>query len=157
MPTKRKTTKKKTAAQSQQRAYMIGGLIIIFAILSMLSLYSEQMGVFGELTSSAIGILFGKVGPVFCVLLFVIGLFFIADWDVKTKMKILGLGLTVFLMAILFTYDPTRPSLSWDARMNLTGPYVDPGFIGENFARLFVGLLGPVGSRTVLALIAASG
>lgn len=154
MPTKRKTTKKKTAAQSQQRAYMIGGLIIILAILSMLSLYSEQMGVFGDLTSSAIGILFGKVGPVFCALLFVIGLFFITDWDVKTKMKVLGLGLTVFLMAILFTYDPTRPSLSWDARMNLTGPYVDPGFLGENFARLFVGLLGPVGSRTVLALIA---
>lgn len=154
MPTKRKTTKKKTAAQSQQRAYMIGGLIIILAILSMLSLYSEQMGVFGDLTSSAIGILFGKVGPVFCALLFVIGLFFITDWDVKTKMKVLGLGLTVFLMAILFTYDPTRPSLSWDARMNLTGPYVDPGFLGENFARLFVGLLGTVGSRTVLALIA---
>lgn len=154
MPTKRKTTKKKTAAQSQQRAYMIGGLIIILAILSMLSLYSEQMGVFGDLTSSAIGILFGKVGPVFCALLFVIGLFFITDWDVKTKMKVLGLGLTVFLMAILFTYDPTRPSLSWDARMNLTGHYVDPGFLGENFARLFVGLLGPVGSRTVLALIA---
>lgn len=154
MPTKRKTTKKKTAAQGQQRAYMIGGLIIILAILSMLSLYSEQMGVFGDLTSSAIGILFGKVGPVFCALLFVIGLFFITDWDVKTKMKVLGLGLTVFLMAILFTYDPTRPSLSWDARMNLTGPYVDPGFLGENFARLFVGLLGPVGSRTVLALIA---
>ena len=86
MPTKRKTTKKKTAAQSQQRAYMIGGLIIILAILSMLSLYSEQMGVFGDLTSSAIGILFGKVGPVFCALLFVIGLFFITDWDVKTKM-----------------------------------------------------------------------
>lgn len=154
MPTKRKTTKKKTAAQSQQRAYMIGGLIIILAILSMLSLYSEQMGVFGDLTSSAIGILFGKVGPVFCALLFVIGLFFITDWDVKTKMKVLGLGLTVFLMAIFFTYDPTRPSLSWDARINLTGPYVDPGFLGENFARLFVGLLGPVGSRTVLALIA---
>lgn len=154
MPKKRKTTKKKTAAQSQQRAYMIGGLVIILAILSMLSLYSEQMGVFGEFTSSAIGILFGKVGPVFCALLFLIGLFFVTDWDVKTKMKVLGLGLTVFLMAILFTYDPTRPSLSWSARMNLTGPYVDPGFLGDNFARFFVGLLGPVGSRTVLALMA---
>lgn len=64
MPTKEKP-RKKTAAQSQQRAYMIGGLIIILSILSMLSLYSEQMGVFGDLTSSAIGILFGKVGPVF--------------------------------------------------------------------------------------------
>lgn len=154
MPKKRKTTKKKTAAQSQQRAYMIGGLVIILAILSILSLYSEQMGVFGDLTSSVIGFLFGKVGPVFCALLFLIGLFFITDWDVKTKIKILGLGLTIFLMAILLTYDPTRPSLSWNARMNLTGPYADPGFLGENFARFFVGLLGPVGSRTVLALVA---
>ena len=154
MPKKRKTTKKKTAAQSQQRAYMIGGLIIILAILSILSLYSEQMGVFGDLTSSVIGFLFGKVGPAFCALLFLIGLFFITDWDVKTKIKILGLGLTIFLMAILFTYEPSRPSLSWNARMNLTGPYVDPGFLGENFARFFVGLLGPVGSRTVLALVA---
>ena len=154
MPKKRKTTKKKTAAHSQQRAYMIGGLVIILAILSILSLYSEQMGIFGDLTSSVIGFLFGKVGPVFCALLFLIGLFFITDWDVKTKIKILGLGLTIFLMAILFTYDPTRPNLSWNARMNLTGPYVDPGFLGENFARFFVGLLGPVGSRTVLALVA---
>lgn len=64
----------------------------------------------------------------FCALLFLIGLFFITDWNVKTKIKVLGLGLTIFLMAILFTYEPSRPSLSWNARMNLTGPYVDPGF-----------------------------
>lgn len=153
MPRKRKTTKKKTVAQSQQKAYMIGGFIIILAILSMLSLYSEQMGVFGDLTSSVIGVLFGKVGPVFCALLFVIGLFFITDWDVKTKFKVLALSITIFLMAILITFDPARPSLSWNARLNLTGPYVDPGFLGENFARLFVGLLGTVGSITVMVLI----
>ncbi len=133
---------------------MIGGLIIILAILSMLSLYSEQMGVFGDFVSSAVGVLFGKVGPLFCALLFIIGLFFITDWDVKIKLKVLGLGILAFLMGMLYTYDPTGPVMTWDSRINLRGPYTDPGLIGENFSRLIVGLLGIVGSWTLMILLA---
>ena len=155
MSRKRKSTKKKTTAQSQQKAYMIGGLIIILAILSMLSLFSEQMGVFGDFVSSAIGVLFGKVGPLFCALLFIIGLFFITDWDVKIKVKVLGLGILAFLMGMLYTYDPTGPVMTWNSRLNQQGPYTDPGFIGENFSRLIVGLLGIVGSWTLMILIAS--
>ncbi|MDY3119320.1 MAG: DNA translocase FtsK [Peptoniphilus sp.] len=153
MPKKRKTTKKKTVAQNQQKAYMLGGFITILAVLSLLSLYSEQMGIFGTFMSSVIGILFGKVGSLFCALLFAVGLFFITDWNVKVKLKALGLALSVFLMAILYVYDPKTPSMTWADRIHSMGAAVDPGLIGENFARLVVGLLGTVGSWTLLVLI----
>ncbi|MDD7362984.1 MAG: DNA translocase FtsK 4TM domain-containing protein [Peptoniphilus sp.] len=156
MPRKRKTSKKKSDDRAQQKAYLTGGFIIILAVFSLISLYSEQMGLFGEWASLAIRFLFGTVAVLFCILLFILGLSFITEWHVSTKIKMIVLSVLVFLMGMLYVYDPYGRTLSWQSRVNrIDALPVDGGFIGENVARAFVGLLGTVGSWIFMALATA--
>ena len=77
MPKKRKAKKNKKNYGDEQRPYLIGGFLVILAVLSLISLYSNQMGLFGEWTSSSIYFLVGSVAPLVCALLFLIGSGFI--------------------------------------------------------------------------------
>lgn len=153
MPKKRKSSKRKPRNDSRQNTYLIGGFIIILAIFSLISLYSDQMGLFGEWTSVGLSFLFGTISPLFCLVLFIVGLSFITDWRLTTKIKALVLAILFFLMSILYTYNPYKPSIDWQRRVNLMGDDpIDGGIFGEAVARLFIGLLGTVGSWILIIL-----
>ena len=102
MPRKRKAKKNKKRSGDEQRPYLVGGFLLILAVLSLISLYSDQMGLFGEWTSSIIYFLFGSVAPLFCALLFIIGLCFITDRTLNLKLKFLILSVILFLSCMLF-------------------------------------------------------
>lgn len=154
MPKKRKAGNNKKHSGDEQRPYLVGGFLVILAVLSLISLYSDQMGLFGEWTSSSIYFLFGSVAPLFCVLLFIIGLCFITEWPLKQKIKFLILSVVLFLGSMLFVYNPDRTPLAWSERVdNFHHLPIDGGLVGDGFARLLVGFLGVVGSRILLVLI----
>ena len=154
MPRKRKAKKNKKRSGDEQRPYLVGGFLLILAVLSLISLYSDQMGLFGEWTSSIIYFLFGSVAPLFCALLFIIGLCFITDRTLNLKLKFLILSVILFLSSMLFVYDSNREPLVWSERVeNFHHLPVDGGLIGDQFARLLVGFLGMVGSRILLTFM----
>lgn len=154
MPKKRKAKKNKKNNGDEQRPYLIGGFLVILAVLSLISLYSDQMGLFGEWTSSSIYFLFGSVAPLFCALLFIIGICFITEWPLSIKVKYFILSIVLFLSGMLYSYNPAQLPLTWGERVeNFHRLPVDGGLFGDHFARLLVGFLGVLGSRLLLALI----
>ena len=140
MPKKRKAKKNKKNNGDEQRPYLIGGFLVILAVLSLISLYSDQMGLFGEWTSSSIYFLFGSVAPLFCALLFIIGICFITEWPLSIKVKCFILSIVLFLSGMLYSYNPAQLPLTWGERVeNFHRLPVDGGLIGDWFARLLVG------------------
>lgn len=153
---KRKNTKRKTksAASDTQRPAMVGGLLILVAVLSFLSIFSDKMGIFGDFASKGIGLFFGKTGPIFCGLLLLTGLFLILDTDRKKIVQVFLPAITALAIAMLHFYDPYSRALDWEARIDsLQAAPIDGGLIGQGFSRLLTGLFGTMGSRILLILL----
>lgn len=135
---------------------MLGLFLIVLSILSLISLYSANMGIFGDVLNRILIVLGGR-GRVFLpIYLGTIG-FMLAINEYGFSKRRLILLLSWFIMSLLIYYEGKDPStLSMLQKAQFILAQSSPNFgglIGVFFGSFFYKIFGSTGTAIVLSLV----
>ena len=151
-------TKKKTADKSFN-SEIFGLFLIVFGIISFISLYSNKMGIVGSLLYKLFSITLGS-GNFILPTLFVIWGFILNNERLKASATRYILGSVIILLCILVILDGSKPfDLTLIDRIQLSLEYADVaksgGIIGAILGFFIYKLFGSIGTYTILSVIIA--
>lgn len=150
--TKRKTAKKRLTKQEKE---ILGLFFIIAGILSLISLFSPNMGLVGDFLSSSLVFLTGKGKVLIPLNLIVIGALFIQSETGFSKRKLTVLLIWLSLCLLIIFDRPLAGKYEFTEKMSVPeGKNVlvrYGGYIGGLFGYIFYHLFGTTG--TILTLI----
>ena len=156
--TRNQSKNKKTSNSSFSKSdlEMMGLFLIIFSILSGISLYSPNMGLFGDVLNKVYLVLGGN-GRIFLPIYFgIIGVLLVSSEHGFSKRKmVFFLSWTLLALLIFYEGKNLQPlTMSEKARevLSSSSPYYG-GLIGVFFGSFFYKLFGTIGTGIVLVLV----
>ncbi|WP_353095250.1 DNA translocase FtsK 4TM domain-containing protein [Tissierella praeacuta] len=153
----KKKTAKKTQAKDKYNRDIIGIIIVALGVLSMVSLFSFNMGIMGSIIKGTTFSLMGFGAYFFPLIIIASGIIFILDdYNYMEGKMILSMGF--ILLSILIMLDGINPFDykfldRIDNSVILSQMGKGGGIIGSFFGFFIYKLFGPIGSYLVLTFI----
>ncbi len=135
---------------------MLGLFLIVLSILSIISLFSENMGIFGDILNRILIVLGGRGRVLLAIYLGVIGLMLAINEYGFSKRRLILL-ISWFIMSLLIYYeakDVSTFSMLEKAQFILgqSAP-IYGGLIGVFFGSFFYKIFGSTGTAIVLSIV----
>lgn len=150
-------SKKREIKKKEYNKEILGIIIILFGILSSISLFSNKTGIIGVFLKNVYLTLMGFGGFIFPLLIITLGfLLVINKFDINEDKK------TIYLFALFFCFltlidIKTHTSVTFNARISksliLSKEGLGGGLIGSVFGYTFFKLFGSIGSYIILSFI----
>lgn len=150
-------SKKRDIKKKEYNKEILGIIIILFGILSSISLFSNKTGIIGVFLKNVYLTLMGFGGFIFPLLIITLGfLLVINKFDINEDKK------TVYLLVLFFCFltlidIKTHKSVGFNTRISksliLSKEGLGGGLIGSVFGYVFFKLFGSIGSYIILSFI----
>lgn len=160
--TKKKSVKKKTKSTKELNSKKInveilGLFLIVFGIISFISLYSNKMGIVGTLLYKFFSLTLGSGNFIMPILLVFWGIV-LNSKNLINSYKRYIIGTSLILLCILIILDGSKPyDLTLIDRIQLSLEYADiarsGGIIGAIFGFFMYKLFGSIGTYTILTIV----
>lgn len=153
--------KKKSSSKSFERfdhnRDLLGFILIGYAIISIFSIFSDRMGIFGRFINSLSFTLMGFGGYIFPIFIFLVALILLMDRFNKSYIRNI-ISLSIILISILILLD--RGNLNESGFVNHIGNAIElatsrrgSGVLGAFFGFFFYKLFGTIGTFIVLLFV----
>lgn len=136
---------------------LIGFILIGYALLSFLSLFSNRMGIFGRIINTVSFTLMGLGAYILAIFIFLIGIVLLMDRFNNSYAKNIT-SLVIIFISILILLD--RPNFNHNSFINhlsnafeLSSSRSGAGVLGSFFGFFFYRLFGTIGTFIVLAFV----
>lgn len=155
---KKKTKKTKNTKKKEYNREIIGVIIILFGILSAISLFSKKTGIMGVFLRNIYFTLMGFGGYIFPLIIIAIGILFIINRvDIKNDFK--SVYLLVLFLCFLTLLDINNVSggsefgVRLSESLQLSKQGLGGGILGAILGYLLFKLFGSIGSYVIISFI----
>lgn len=136
---------------------ILGLFLIVFGIISFISLYSNKMGIVGIFLYKFFSLTLGS-GNFIMPILFIVWGIILNNKNLIKSYKRYTIGMSLILLSILIILDGSKPyDLTLIDRIQLSLEYADVarsgGIIGAVFGFFMYKLFGSIGTYTILAVV----
>ncbi|WP_223375921.1 DNA translocase FtsK [Schnuerera sp. xch1] len=157
MVKKKKTKKTKNTKKKEYNREIIGIIIILFGILSAISLFSKKTGIMGVFLRNIYFTLMGFGGYIFPLIIIAIGILFIIN-RVDTKNDFKSVYLLVLFLCFLTLLDINNVSgskfgVKLSESLQLSKQGLGGGILGAILGYLLFKLFGSIGSYVIISFI----
>lgn len=156
---KKKNDKKKPMKRIDYNIDLIGFVLIGYAIISAISLFSDKMGIFGRFINSLSFTLMGFGGYILPAFILIAGLILLMDrFDHIQGKSIILLSIIFISILILFNVNILNGSGFMDSiqkAYEVSSSRRGPGILGAFFGFFFYKLFGTIGTFIVILFVIA--
>lgn len=153
----KKNTKKKQKSTKKQQPVLLGIILILFGLISFISLFSNKMGILGSFLYKLFTLLTGSgnflipISLVVCGILYILPKYRTDIWKYSTLLLLITICILVYL-------DGTKTGdLTLVDRISLSMEYLDiatsGGIIGSVFGFFMYKIFGSIGTYMILTTI----